>query len=173
MTKGSYISIDFEVKLLEQYYSFSAPGNAYRVLKTYLTVNGFEHIKDTNYKSTTHNFYEAVRLIDSFAAKYKWFALSVKKVDISLISDSFSIINGIKLLHTDERYKAQKEAEYIKHIQKEVSENSFEKVIKDAESRVVSPENYNWAKRKSMELGISTKEFINSVLDKERDREAD
>lgn len=76
---GVLLTFDFIINNLEKYYSYKSPKNAYREIGKFLTENGFEKTKDSDYISLEINRKKAYRLINEFAKEEKWFALCIKK----------------------------------------------------------------------------------------------
>jgi len=53
--RGVVLSFDFVTQDLRDNFSNSSPQGAYDVIKAYLVKNGFEHLKDTDYKHDSIN----------------------------------------------------------------------------------------------------------------------
>lgn len=80
---GVVLSFDFRVDDLKTYYSEKYPQAAYRVIKDFLVKNGFEHLKDSDYKSLSYDDVGATKLLYEFAKENKWFPFCLEKMDIS------------------------------------------------------------------------------------------
>lgn len=80
---GVVLSFDFVVDNLKTYYSETSPQGAYEVIKNYLLKNGFEHLKDSDYKNTHIDDLETADLLYHFSRENKWFPYCLKKMDIS------------------------------------------------------------------------------------------
>lgn len=121
---GVLLTFDFIINNLEKYYSYKSPKNAYREIGKFLTENGFEKTKDSDYISLEINRKKAYRLINEFAKEEKWFALCIKKVSITPIKDVFDISDVIKSLHTDMDFKLEKDRQYEELVDKESKNQS-------------------------------------------------
>lgn len=82
-TNGVVLSFDFAVDNLKIYYSETAPQGAYKAIQSYLVKNGFEHLKDSDYRNENIDDLETVDLLYHFSIKNKWFPFCLKKLDIS------------------------------------------------------------------------------------------
>jgi len=80
---GVVLSFDFVVDDLKTYYSEKSPQGAYDVIKSYLLKNGFEHLKDSDYKNANIDDLETADLLYHFSRENKWFPYCLKKMDIS------------------------------------------------------------------------------------------
>ena len=80
---GVVLSFDFVVDDLKTYYSETSPQGAYEVIKNYLLKNGFEHLKDSDYKNAHIDDLETADLLYHFSRENKWFPYCLKKMDIS------------------------------------------------------------------------------------------
>lgn len=80
---GVVLSFDFRVDDLKTYYSEKYLQAAYRVIKDFLVKNGFEHLKDSDYKSLSYDDVGATKLLYEFAKENKWFPFCLEKMDIS------------------------------------------------------------------------------------------
>jgi virulence-associated protein VapD len=80
---GVVLSFDFVVDDLRIYYSETAPQGAYEVIKSYLLKNGFEHLKDSDYRNENIDDLETAELLYHFSINNKWFPYCLKKMDIS------------------------------------------------------------------------------------------
>lgn len=118
MENGSYISIDLDTKMLKRYYSTKSPHGAYAVIKRYLTGNGYEHLKDTNYRSRNKTEDEAAKIIYDFVDMEKWFAPCVNKVNITPLNEQWDLTTDIMTDYLDEEWlkKKDKAAQEAAHI---------------------------------------------------------
>lgn len=80
---GVVLSFDFVVDDLKTYYSETSPQGAYEVIKNFLLKNGFEHLKDSDYKNVHIDDLETADLLYHFSRENKWFPYCLKKMDIS------------------------------------------------------------------------------------------
>lgn len=80
---GVVLSFDFIVDDLKTYYSETSPQEAYEIIKNYLLKNGFEHLKDSDYKNAHIDDLETADLLYHFSRENKWFPYCLKKMDIS------------------------------------------------------------------------------------------
>jgi virulence-associated protein VapD len=80
---GVVLSFDFVVESLKTYYSKTSPQRAYDVIKSYLEKNGFEHLKDSDYRNENIDDVETADLLYHFSCENKWFPYCVRKMDIS------------------------------------------------------------------------------------------
>lgn len=80
---GVVLTFDFVVDDLMVYYSSTAPQGAYEVIRSYLIKNGFEHLKDSDYKNEKIDDLETADLLYHFSVKNKWFPFCLKKLGIS------------------------------------------------------------------------------------------
>ena len=96
--RGVVLSFDFVTKDLKDYYSKNSPQGAYEVLKRFLLKNGFEHLRDSDYKNKFMDKVDTVDLLYSFSRDHKWFPHCINKVNISPNITALDISNDIKAL---------------------------------------------------------------------------
>jgi len=108
--RGVVLSFDFVTKDLKDYYSKNSPQGAYEVLKRFLLKNGFEYLRDSDYKNKFMDKVDTVDLLYSFSRDHKWFPHCINKVNISPNITALDISNDIKALG-DEDWKKEKDAE--------------------------------------------------------------
>lgn len=76
---GVLLTFDLVMAELERYYSAKNPQNAYNVIKRFLIQNGFEHLRDTDYKNPNIDKVDTVDLLYHFSQKTNGFPfVSVK-----------------------------------------------------------------------------------------------
>lgn len=107
-TNGVVLSFDFVVDDLKIYYSETAPQGAYEVIRSYLVKNGFEHLKDTDYKNESIDDLETANLLYHFSVKHKWFPFCLKKMDISPNVEKLDISTDIWAFRDEEWGKAKR-----------------------------------------------------------------
>lgn len=95
-------SFDFVVDDLKTYYSETSPHGAYDVIRTYLLNNGFEHLKDSDYKNIHMDDLETADLLYHFSRENKWFPYCLKKMDISLNVERLDVSRDIWALRDEE-----------------------------------------------------------------------
>lgn len=95
---GVLLTFDLVMAELERYYSAKNPQNAYNVIKRFLIQNGFEHLRDTDYKNPNIDKVDTVDLLYHFSQKNKWFPFCVSKVNISPNVITLDIADDIKAL---------------------------------------------------------------------------
>lgn len=105
---GVVLSFDFVVDDLKIYYSETAPQGAYEVIRSYLVKNGFEHLKDTDYKNESIDDLETANLLYHFSVKHKWFPFCLKKMDISPNVEKLDISTDIWAFRDEEWGKAKR-----------------------------------------------------------------
>lgn len=108
-TNGVVLSFDFVFDSLKVYYSETAPQGAYEVIKSYLVKNGFEHLKDSDYKNEKIDDLETVDLLYHFSMKNKWFPFCLKKLDISPNVIKLDVSTDIWAFRDEEWGKKQEE----------------------------------------------------------------
>lgn len=108
--RGVVLSFDFVTQDLRDNFSNSSPQGAYDVIKAYLIKNGFEHLKDTDYKHDSINKLDTVDLLYQFAQNNKWFPYCIKKVNISPNIATLDISEEIKAFQ-DEDWKKGRQSQ--------------------------------------------------------------
>lgn len=106
-TNGVVLSFDFAVDNLRIYYSATAPQGAYEVIKSYLIKNGFEHLKDSDYKNENIDDLETADLLYHFSVRNKWFPFCLKKMDISPNVIKLDVSADIRALRDEDWGKEQ------------------------------------------------------------------
>lgn len=99
---GVVLSFDFVVDDLKVYYSEKSPQGAYAVIKDFLVKNGFEHLKDSDYKNERLDDLATADLLYHFSRENKWFPFCLKKMDISPNVIKLDISKDIQALRDDE-----------------------------------------------------------------------
>lgn len=124
---GVVLSFDFVIDDLITYYSETSPHGAYDVIRTYLLKNGFEHLKDSDYKNIHMDDLETADLLYHFSRENKWFPYCLKKMDISPNVERLDVSRDIWALRDEEWAK--------EHLQKRKIEERKDNPIKRRHSR--------------------------------------
>lgn len=106
---GVVLSFGLAVDALKTYYSAVSPQGAYEVIRTYLIKNGFEHMKDSDYRNDSIDDLEAADLLYHFSIKNKWFPFCLRKMDISPNVIKLDVSADIQAFR-DEKWGRQQEA---------------------------------------------------------------
>lgn len=106
---GVVLTFDFVVDNLKVYYSSTAPQGAYKAIKSYLIKNGFEHLKDSDYKNEKIDDLETADLLYHFSVKNKWFPFCLEKLDISPNVIKLDVSADIRAFCDEEWGKEQEE----------------------------------------------------------------
>lgn len=99
---GVILSFDFNVADLRTYYSEKYPQTAYKVIKDFLVRNGFEHLKDSDYKNQSLDDIGTTKLLYKFSEKNKWFPFCLRKMDISPNVIKLDISQDLSAVRDDE-----------------------------------------------------------------------
>lgn len=97
--KGTVLTFDFVIEELKKYYSSTSPKNAYREVKNYLVKNGFEHLKDSDYRHLEFSLEETFALVCDFSGNNRWFSLSLNKLNLSPNMPVIDVSKEIKDLY--------------------------------------------------------------------------
>lgn|GEM_PF-708295 len=122
--RGVVLSFDLVTQDLKDNYSNSSPQGAYDVIKRYLLKNGFEHLKDTDYKHDSINKLDTVDLLYKFSKENKWFPYCIKKVNISPNITTLDISDGIKAFQ-DEVWKKDRDKDNVVAGEKKPNNNGL------------------------------------------------
>lgn len=101
-SNGVVLSFDFNVADLKTYFSEKYPQMAYKVIKDFLIKNGFEHLKDSDYKNQGLDDISATELLYDFADENKWFPFCVRKMDISPNVIQLDISHDLQAVRDDD-----------------------------------------------------------------------
>lgn len=110
--KGVILSFDLTVNNLRKYYSYKSPQGAYEKISRYLIANGFEKLKDSDYRNANITLRQTVVLMNDFSENNKWFTLCLNKLNLSPNIPKIDISDDLKLLHNDNEWQRQKNLEY-------------------------------------------------------------
>jgi virulence-associated protein VapD len=109
---GVVVSFDFIIEQLRHYYSETSPQGAYAVIERAFVKQGFEKLKDSDYKHDSISEAKALKIVADFAKQEKWFPVCINKVIISPNVPSLDISENIKAFYTDDEWKQKKDEEY-------------------------------------------------------------
>lgn len=121
-SNGVVLSFDFNVADLKTYFSERYPQAAYKVIKDFLVQNGFEHLKDSDYKNQSLDDIGATKLLYKFAKENKWFPFCLRKMDISPNVIQLDISRDLWAVRDDDWAK-----EHLEKTQKAADEKQSEK----------------------------------------------
>lgn len=110
--KGIVVSFDLVIADLKKYYSETSPQGAYEVIAKAFKNQGFEKLKDSDYRHATMNKKEAARFIADFSEKEKWFPASIGKLIISPNVPRLDISDTVKQVFSDKDWINEKDKEY-------------------------------------------------------------
>ncbi len=80
---GVVLSFDLDTENLRKHFNQKHPENAYSVIRRFLEKNGFEHLKDSDYKHHTLDKIDSFDLLRQFTDNHEWFRLSLSKMILS------------------------------------------------------------------------------------------
>ncbi len=110
--RGIVVSFDLVTADLKKYYSETSPQGAYEVIARAFKKQGFEKLKDSDYRHDTMNKKEAAKFIADFSEKEKWFPASVGKLIISPNVPRLDISDTVKQVFADRDWINEKDKEY-------------------------------------------------------------